>query len=103
MSRKSSNRYVVLQDYVPVAEQRAIARAVIAALPTERPTPAFVEQLGHDLLTEARQRGLSANRAAHVVGWVAGGVLSLVTGVVIWLLVQRNHEERAPKLTLAGA
>ena len=103
MLRKSSNRYVLLQDYVPVAEQRAIAKAVVAALPAERPAPAFVEQLGRDLLAEARQRGQAMSKARRVVAWVAGGVLSVVSGVVIWLLVQRTHEEHAPELTLAGA
>ncbi len=94
----------MLQDYVPVAEQRAIAKAVVAALPAEeRPAPAFVEQLGRDLLAEARQRGQATSKASARRRLGGGRVLSVATGVVIWLLVQRTHEEHAPELTLAGA
>jgi hypothetical protein len=107
MSLKPREKYVVLQDLVPVAEQRAIAKAVVAVMPSERPAPAFVDQLSRDLLTEARQlasvRRQGTGQARHVLGWVTGGMLSVVTGVLIWLLVQRNHEERPPELTLAGA
>ena len=107
MSWKSNEKYVVLQDFVPVAEQRAIAAAVVAVMPAEKPSQAFVDQLSRDLLAEARQRASTrrqgAGRTVRVLGWVGGGVFSVVTGVFIWLLVQRSHEASAPELNLAGA
>ncbi|MCU0522438.1 MAG: hypothetical protein MUF84_17315 [Anaerolineae bacterium] len=107
MSWKSNEKYVVLQDFVPVAEQRAIAAAVVAVMPSEKPSQVFVDQLSRDLLAEARQRASTrrqgAGQAVRVLGWVGGGILSVITGVLIWLLVQRSHETHAPELTLSGA
>ncbi len=107
MSWKSSERYVVLQDFVPEEEQRAIAQAIVAAVPSERPSQDFVYRLEQDLLAEARHRTTAHRqgvvRTAHVLGWVGGGALSVVTGLLIWLLVQKNQAHRAPESTLVGA
>lgn len=97
MFNRSARKYVVLQDYVPLREQRAIERAVVSALPPVHPTRAFVERLNQDLVADARQqyetRAAKTNQTLNLLGLFSGGVLSVVGGIAIWLLVQREHEE----------
>jgi hypothetical protein len=103
---RSSEKYVVLQDHVPVEEQRAIARAVITVMPSEKPSQAFVERLSQDLVAEARQqeaaRHQQVNQTMRLFGFLGGGLLSAVTGIVIWLVVRQDHKETGSELSLAG-
>ena len=103
---RSSEKYVVLQDHVPVGEQRAIARAVVTVMPSEKPSQAFVDQLSRDLMAEARQqeaaRHQQVNQTMRLFGFLGGGLLSVVTGILIWLLVRHDHDEAGSELSLAG-
>jgi hypothetical protein len=95
MFSKNVKKYVVLQDHVPLREQRAVERAIISILPPVHPARAFVEQLNQDLVTEARRqyetRAAKTNQTLSFLGLFSGGVLSVVGGIAIWLLVQREH------------
>ena len=102
MFNRSAKKYVVLQDHVPLREQRAIERAVVSILPPVHPTRAFVEQLNQDLVTEAwRQyetRAAKTNQTLNFLGLFSGGVLSVVGGITIWLLVRREQEKTGTDL-----
>ncbi len=106
MFNRSARKYVVLQDHVPLREQRAIERAVVSVLPPLRPARAFVEQLNQDLVAEAwRQYGTRAaktNQTLSFLGLFSGGVLSVVGGIAIWLLVQREHEKGSTELPVSS-
>ncbi len=105
MFNRSARKYVVLQDHVPLREQRAIERAVVSVLPPLRPARAFVEQLNQDLVAEAwRQysiRAAKTNQTLSFLGLFSGGVLSVVGGIAIWLLVQREHEKGRTELPVS--
>lgn len=107
MFRRASERYVVLQDTVPLLEQRAIERAVIEVLPPVQPSQAFVTQLSRDLVAEARRRQIAhpekADRVLQILGFLSGGIFSMLGGIVIWLLIQRSHDQRGTKLHLSSA
>jgi len=96
MFNRSARKYVVLQDYVPLREQRAIQRAVVSVLPPVHPTRAFIVQLNQDLVADARRqyetRAAKTNQTLNLLGLFSGGVLSVVGGIAIWLIVQREHE-----------
>jgi len=102
MFNKNAKKYVVLQDYIPLREQRAIERAVVSILPRVRPTRAFVERLNQDLVAEAwRQyetRAAKTNQTLNFLGLFSGGVLSVVGGLTIWLLVRREQEKTSSDL-----
>ena len=104
MFNRGTRKYVVLQDHVPLREQRAIKRAVVSVLPPLHPTRAFVEQLNQDLVAEAwRQyetRAVKTNQTLSFLGLFSGGVLSVVGGIAIWLLVQREHEKTSTDLSV---
>jgi acyl-coenzyme A thioesterase PaaI-like protein len=97
MFNRGAKKYVVLQDHVPLREQRAIERALVRVLPPVYPAQAFVEQLNQDLVEEARQqyatRMTKTNQTLNLLGIFSGGVLSVVGGITIWLLFQREHEK----------
>ena len=101
---RSSEKYVVLQDHVPVDEQQAIARAVVRVMPHEEPSQSFVNQLSHDLIAEARRlhaiRQKNTSQTLRLFGVLGGGLVSVLGGILIWLLVSHNHngEGRAPRL-----
>lgn len=107
MFRRASEKYVVLQDTVPLAEQRAIQRAVIDVLPPVRPSQAFVSQLSRDLVAEARRHQIAhpekANRVLQILGFLSGGIFSMLGGIAIWFLIQRNQDQRRADLSLSSA
>jgi len=104
MFNRSTKKYVVLQEHVPLREQHAIERAVVSVLAPVHPTRAFVEQLNQDLVAEAwRQyetRAAKTNQTLSFLGLFGGGVLSVVGGIAIWLLVQREHEKTGADLSV---
>lgn len=101
MFRRASDKYVLLQDLVPVEEQRAIERAVVQVMPTETPSYHFVSRLSEDLLAEARQqqaiRERNAGQLLRLFGYLGGGMIPVIGGILIWLLVRRN-DDREPLL-----
>ena len=103
---RASEKYVVLQDTVPLAEQRAIQRAVIDVLPPVRPSQVFVTQLSRDLVAEARRQRIAhpdkANRMLQIFGFLSGGIFSMLGGIAIWFLIQRNHDQHRAGLGLSG-
>ena len=107
MFRRVSEKYVVLQEAVPFLEQQTIGRAVAVVLPVIRPSQAFVTQLSRDLVAEARSQHMAhpkkVNRLLQVLGFVSGGIFSMLGGIAIWLLIQRNHDRRGSDLRLSSA
>lgn len=96
MSPKSK-AYIVLQESLSVDEENALQRAVVKALPPVFPPQAFVEDLGRNLIAEARRRQDTQQQRHHVaraVGIVGGGVLSVVGGFAIWFFVQRHQRHQ---------
>jgi hypothetical protein len=92
MKNRSKINYVVLQEYIPTSEQRAIKRAVKAALPRIHAPRAFVERLSQDLLVEARRRHHSdPNHILVTYGLVGGSALSVAGGFLIWFLLKKQR------------
>ncbi len=84
------------------ALEGALAAALTPALSAGKPSDQFVAQLGQQLAAAAdrelgaEQRRERQLRTAGLVG-LAGGLFSLVGGVVVWLLWrQRRKPESAP-------
>jgi hypothetical protein len=94
MKKRSTTRYVVLQEYIPASEQKAIKRAVRAVLPRVQAPKAFVERLSQDLIVAAR-RGHHGDPhyALRKYGLVGGSALSVVGGVLIWFLLKKQREQ----------
>ena len=93
--KSRAQRYIVLQENIPAEEEQALGQVVVHTMPPVAPPAAFVEQLGSDLVAEARRHYDVEQRRHHLtrtVGWVGGGVLSVVGGVALWLFVQRKRE-----------
>jgi hypothetical protein len=98
MFGKPKEKYVVLQEHIPLREQRALERAVVTVLPPVEPSRSFVNQLAYDLVEEARHRETERqhlHQATRIFGVMGGGLLSIIGGLIIWLLV-RNHGNIAP-------
>jgi len=92
--KSKSQRYIVLQENIPAEEEQALGQVVVRTMPPVAPPTAFVEQLGSDLVAEARRHYDVEQRRHQVtrtVGWVGGGVLSVVGGVALWMFVQRKR------------
>jgi len=106
MFSRTAKRYVVLQEYIPPREQRAIRRAVVRVWPRVRPGRAFVEQLNRDLVMEAQRqygaRHTRGDKTLSFLGLFSGGVLSVVGGLAIWLLVQKDHEKTGTDVALSS-
>ncbi len=106
MFRKASEKYVVLQDALPIEEQWAIERAVIHVMPAAKPPAHFVTRLREDLVAEARlQQAAQQERtgqALKLFGLLGGGLISVIGGLLVWLLVQRGSEKAPLVDTLRG-
>lgn len=97
MSRRKQANYIILQEYMPLREQRRLAKAIVRSLPFVTPSPKFVRQLQQDLLVEAAQHLQSrtvVQQTLRTAGVIGGGALSIL-GVVL-LLNLRNHQGTDP-------
>lgn len=98
--RSKSKAYIVLQENFSSEEEAALGR-VVDAWPSPPPPRAFVDELGRNLVAEARRRQDMAqqrHQVARTVGLVGGGVLSVVGGFAIWFFVQRHQKQNGLKL-----
>jgi hypothetical protein len=101
---RRAKSYVVIQENVPPREERAIERAVVTVLPPVQPSQAFVQQLGADLLEEARRQREAeqqSNQTLRIFGMVGGGLLSVIGGMALWLLTHRPKDRRDQPITSA--
>lgn len=102
MFRRNRHRYLVLQDYVPLHEQRAIEQAVAAVVRPVEPPPTFVAQLEQDLIEEAtricEKQSRAPQRALWILGILTGGLLPLIGGLLVWIFTNRGSR-RAPAVT----
>jgi hypothetical protein len=83
--------YVVLQEMLPPQEQTAAEQALQEALMPVAPSRAYVARLGQDLKAAARTKQ-EVKPEWLPLGVVGGGLLSLVGGLIVWLLVQRKKQ-----------
>ena len=83
--------YVVLQEMLPPQEQTAVERALQEALMPVAPSRAYVTRLGQDLKAAAQSKQ-ATQRGWLPLGVVGGGLLSLVGGLIVWLLMQRKKQ-----------
>lgn len=99
--RFKSKAYIVLQEDMSPEAEEALGQAVVDALPPVLPPRAFVNELGCNLVAEARRRQDTEQQRHHVartVGIVGGGVLSVVGGFAIWFFVQRHQKDDGVKI-----
>ncbi len=92
----SETRNLILQD-LPSSEEEALGRAVRAALPYAAPSRRFVEALHRGLVAEAAHQQGAERQFLRTLGFLGGGLLSIVGGVAIWALWQRRHGQAQPK------
>jgi len=92
--------YVVLQEMLPPQEQTAAEQALQEVLVPIAPSRAYVTRLGQDLKVAARSKQ-AAKQSWLPLGVVGGGLLSLVGGLILWLLVQ--HDEQESPTSMAAA
>jgi len=78
---------------VDAAWETALAAALTPALASAKPTEAFVAHLGHQLTVAARREaeGQKVREQRLAVAGVVGGIVSLVGGLVFWLLWRQHH------------
>lgn len=105
MFRRIGERYVVLQEHVPLREQQAMERSLVKVLPPVMPSQDFVTRLGHDLVEEARRQQVvqlrHTNQAFRFLG-IFGGLVSVVGGVILWLLLRRDGDDPQRNVGLPG-
>ena len=79
---------------VDAAWEAALAAALTPALASAKPSEVFVAQLGRQLVkaarSEAQERKVREQRLA--IAGVVGGIVSLVGGLVFWLLWRQHHK-----------
>ena len=80
-------------DLTPAEEDR-LGEAVTEVLASVTPTAAFVTNLGQQL-AQATQRELESQKrreqGLRIAGLVGGGVISIVGGLAVWLIWQKQH------------
>ena len=81
----------------PAVWEATLAAALTPALSSAKPSEAFVAHLGRQLAREAQEQKTREQRLR--VAGVVGGVLSLVGGLVFWLLWWQG---RKPPAQAAG-
>lgn len=102
MKMRSKVKYVVLQEYIPISEQKVMKRAVRAMLPRVNAPHEFIERLGQDLIVEARRRHLgNARHALRTYGLVGGSALSVAGGFLIWFLLKKQREQTPLSMDLS--
>ena len=102
MKKRPKVNYVVLQEYIPVSEQKAIKRTVKAILPSVKAPQTFIERLSQDLVAEARRRHLGdPHHALRTYGLVGGSALSVAGGFLIWLLLKKQREQTSLSVPLS--
>jgi hypothetical protein len=94
MFRRSAERYVILQDYIPARERRMLEQMLVSVMLPVAPPHAFVERLRRDLVEEARRQHSvqqqHTDRMFRLFG-VFSGVVSLVGGLVLWFVLRQEH------------
>ncbi len=106
MQRAIQPDYILLEERTAFREPVDLEQAISAVLAPSFPASAFVEGLGRDLLEEAvaqqvRRRQLRLTFG--IAGVVAGGLFSILGGVLLWHSWQRRREAALPGLALAPA
>ncbi len=90
-------RPVAGQADAEAAWEATLAQALTPALASAKPSEAFVSHLGRKL-TEAAQRETQAQKAREQrlrVAGAVGGAVSLVGGLVFWLVWRQHHKPGA--------
>ena len=79
------------------AWETALAAALTPALASAKPSEAFVAHLGHQLTAAARReaQGQMIREQRLRIAGVVGGIVSLVGGLVFWLLWRQHHKPQA--------
>jgi hypothetical protein len=97
MFRRSAERYVILQDYIPAREREAMERVLVSVMLPVEPSRAFVDRLSRDLVEEARrQQSLQQRHADQTLRFfgIFSGLVSIVGGLILWLVLR---QDRGPK------
>jgi uncharacterized membrane protein len=93
MFKRLSDRYIILQEHVPIRERQAMEHMLVHVLRPVEPSRAFVDRLSRDLMEEARRQHTVQQRQADKLlrfFGVFGGLLSVVGGLVLWLLLRQD-------------
>lgn len=95
MFRRSRDKYIILQEYAPLREQRAMEHAVVTVLQPVKPSQSLIHQLSLDLIEEARHQQemrQKAQQAARMLALIGGGFASIIGALTLWLLWRRRSD-----------
>ena len=81
--------------------EAALAAALTPALSSAKPSDAFIAHLGRQL-NEAARREAQTQQILRIAG-VVGGFVSLLGGLVVWLLWRQRHQPQAAAKPPAAA
>ncbi len=106
MFRRSSERYVTLQEYIPARERQAVERVLVSVIVPVEPSKSFVDRLSQDLIEEARRQQSTQQRNADQTlrfFGIFGGLVSVVGGLILWLVLrQERNPEQAQQQPFRG-
>ena len=106
MFRRSAERYVILQDYIPARERQAMERVLVSVIVPVEPAQSFVDRLSRDLVEEARrQHSVQQRHADQTLRFfgIFGGLISVVGGLVLWLVLRQERKpEQASQQAFSG-
>jgi hypothetical protein len=92
-----------IKEELTLREQRVLEKSIAEALsPMHEPQAQFVEELEQDLILEA-ERQLAKQRLLRTLGIVGGGVLTVVAGVVGFVLLRRQQQDKVSESGLEDA
>ena len=84
-----------IEEALAPKEQRALEHSIAEVMAlVHEPPEQFVEELEKDLILEA-ERQHAKQKLLQTLGIVGGGVLTIVAGVVGFVLLRRQHVEKA--------
>ncbi len=97
-------KYIRLGEGLLPNEQQALERVIEETFAPVLPSELYVSELEQELVeTAKRQYEIQQHmeQGLHVMGWIGGGLLSIVGGVLMWLL-WRQHRIKKPSTKLSS-
>jgi len=91
-------KYISLGEGLLPREQQALEHSIRVALAPASPSEFFVSDLEQQLIDEAKQHQQDQQallQGLRVVGFIGGGLLSIVGGVLMWLLWRRHQTQES--------
>jgi hypothetical protein len=93
-------KYIILGESFLPREKQALEHSISVALVPASPSEFFVSDLEQQLIDEAKRHQQDQQallQGLRVVGLIGGGLLSVVGGVLMWLLWRKHQPQDSEK------